>query len=174
MEKWHCSSQPQHDNGVGFDRFRGMSITVLPQLKTTFSLFFTTHTHTCTSLSTGLSLHSRTPLIEMEECCGRSKCLQMTRLEWIGSRALVMLLHLHQTERKTDGFQHWQTAGCYRQMFRRKHKAMGCNDIKRNKPVRIYILLFPLLIGVVYTYCWLPFDSLIFNVWQSCHIFWTA
>lgn len=105
---------PRHDKGFGFDRWltggrkRVMQYRyVQPQ---------TTHTHryaqTCTFPDT--SPASRPPLIEMEERCGRSKCLQMTRWEWIGSCALVMLLHLHQ-RRKTGRFHGRRPCGRARQ-----------------------------------------------------------
>lgn len=40
----------------------------------------------------------------------------MTRWEWIGSCALVMLLHLHQADRKTDGFYGVRLYGADRQV----------------------------------------------------------
>lgn len=122
--KWRCSSDPHHDNGFGFDRWmtgrrkRGMLWyrPLRPHAPAS-----PTHAHTDTHICahnayTDSSPASRPPLIEMEERCGRSKCLQMTRLEWIGSCALVMLLHLHQTERKTDGFHGRRLGGAGRQV----------------------------------------------------------
>lgn len=81
-----------------------------------------THTHLhALNTHTNSSPASRPLLIEMEEGCGRSKCLQMTRWEWIGSRALVMLLHLPHTEWKTDGSGGRRLGGASRQVGEERH-----------------------------------------------------
>lgn len=149
---------PQCDNGCSFDRWMTGEAgegDVLPPARLAWTKCL--HTHTlihAQNAYTDPSPASRRPLIEMEERCGRSKCLQMTRWEWIGSCALVMLLHPHQIERKTDGVcgglsgtdrqvrADRQTAGKLKCKKNFKHSLIHKSPLQKQKPKPVFMSYF--------------------------------